>query len=144
MEIGIYATGEIVVNDTNTALTVGSGSLLVFATPMLVTLMENTAIKCIDNYLDKSLTTVGTAISVEHTRASLLGEKIVAQATLVAINGRELLFNVEARDSNGLIGKGTHKRFIVEIEKFMSKLIIKRLKLLNKLLIISTLIYVLF
>lgn len=122
LKIGKYAESEIVVSEANTALNVGSGNLIVFATPMLVALMENAAIKCIDGYLDKSFTTVGIALNIEHTKASLIGEKIVAKATLVEIKGRELLFNVEARDRSGIIGKGVHKRFIVDAEKFMNKL----------------------
>lgn len=122
LKIGLCAKSEVVVNDNNTALIVGSGSLPVFATPMMIALMENAAIKCIDGCLDKSLTTVGTAISAEHTRASLAGEKITATATLTAINDRELLFDIEVFDSNGQTGKGCHRRFIVDSEKFMHKL----------------------
>jgi predicted thioesterase len=131
MEVGISAISETVVHDSDTALYIGSGSLNVFATPMLIALMENAAIKCVDGYLDNSLTTVGTAINMEHIKASLTGEKIVARATLTAINGRELLFDVEACGDNGLTGKGIHKRFIVETEKFMNKLKEKEQKNIN-------------
>ena len=122
LEIGICTESEVVVSDTNTALNVGSGCLPIFATPMLIALMENAAVKCVDNYLDTTSTTVGIAINVEHTKASPIGEKIVAKATLIEINGRELLFDVEACGESGLIAKGKHKRFIVNVEKFMNKL----------------------
>jgi predicted thioesterase len=123
LEVGIYATTEVVVNDENTAMAVKSGCLPVFATPAMIAIMENAAVKCLAPYFDDLSTTVGTAINVEHTRASPVGTKIVATATLVEINGRELLFDVTACDSNGLIiGKGRHKRFVVIIDKFLNKI----------------------
>ncbi|MDR3286670.1 MAG: thioesterase family protein [Prevotellaceae bacterium] len=122
MELGKYAQSEAVVGTDNTAISVGSGNLPVFATPFMIALMENAAMKCVAPCLDETSATVGVAINVEHTRASKTGEKIIAKATLTAINGRELLFDVEACDNKGQIGRGTHKRFIVDIEKFMNKL----------------------
>ncbi|MDR3227389.1 MAG: thioesterase family protein [Prevotellaceae bacterium] len=122
MELGKYAQSEAIVSTDNTAINVGSGNLPVFATPSMIALMENAAMQCVAPYLDEISTTVGIALNIEHARASKTGEKIIAKATLTAIKGRELLFDVEACDSKGQIGKGTHKRFIVDIEKFMNKL----------------------
>ncbi|MDR1347034.1 MAG: thioesterase family protein [Prevotellaceae bacterium] len=122
MKVGISAQSAIIVDADNTAISIGSGSLPVFSTPSMAALMENAAVKCIDSYLDEKSATVGIALNIKHTRASAVGEKIIAKATLVAVNGRELLFDVEACDSKGTTGKGSHKRFIVESEKFMSGL----------------------
>jgi predicted thioesterase len=121
-KLGLSAQSITTVDDSNTAITVGSGSLPVFATPSMVALMENAAVKCLADFLDKAQTSVGILLNVEHIRASGIGEKIVAKATFAEINDRELLFTVEAYDSKGLTGKGIHKRFIVNAEKFMRKL----------------------
>lgn len=113
---------QIVVNNSNTALTIGSGSLNVFATPAMIALMEKAAVNCIEKQLDDTQTSVGTLINVSHIKASAIGAAITAVATLVNIDGRKLTFNVEAYDSDILIGKGTHERFVVDAQKFMSKL----------------------
>jgi predicted thioesterase len=120
--LGKSAQSEIVVDSSNTAIAIGSGSLPVFATPSLIALIENAAVKCINDCFDEASTTVGIVLNVEHTRASPIGEKIIAISTLVNINGRELSFEVEAYDSKGIVGKGRHKRFVVDVEKFMNKL----------------------
>jgi predicted thioesterase len=122
LKLGKFAESEVAVDIGNTAISIGSGNLPVFATPFMVALMENAAVKCVKGCLDETSETVGVELNIEHIRASAIGEKIVAKATLTAINGRELLFDVNAFDTNGLIGKGTHKRFIINIEKFMNKL----------------------
>ncbi|MDR0421270.1 MAG: thioesterase family protein [Prevotellaceae bacterium] len=122
IKLGLTAQSEVTVDMNNTAIHIGSGSLPVFSTPSLIALMENAAIKCIDGCFDKTLTTVGIALNIEHVKASATGEKIIAKATLVNICNRELLFELEAYDSKGMVGKGSHKRFLINIEKFMSKL----------------------
>ncbi|MDR2126713.1 MAG: dihydrolipoamide acyltransferase [Prevotellaceae bacterium] len=122
IKLGTTAQSETMVDIGNTAISIGSGSLPVFSTPSLVALMENAATKCINDCFDETQTTVGIALNIEHTRASAAGEKIIAKATLVTINGRELLFNVEAYDSKGIVGHGLHKRFVINIENFMRKL----------------------
>ncbi|MDR0754942.1 MAG: thioesterase family protein [Prevotellaceae bacterium] len=122
IKLGITAQSEVTVDIGNTAISIGSGSLPVFSTPFLVALMENAAVKCINGYLDETLTTVGIALNIEHMKASAIGEKIIAKATLVNICNRELLFDVEAYGSRGMIGKGSHKRFVINKEKFMEKL----------------------
>lgn len=122
IKTGISAQSQAIVNEKNTAQAIGSGSLEVFATPAMIALMENAATKCVTNYLDEGQTTVGTNINVAHIKASAPGDNIVATAKLIAIDGRKLTFEVEAQDNSGTIGKGTHERFIVDSEKFMSKL----------------------
>lgn len=116
-------TSRVVVNDNNTARTMGSGSLEVFATPAMIALMENAAVEAVRCDIPEGSTTVGTLMNVTHLKASKIGETIEAIATLTATEGRKLTFHVEARNANGdIIGEGTHQRFVVDIVKFMSKL----------------------
>ena len=122
LKIGMFAQGDVIVNESNTAAAIGSGSLLVFATPAMIALMENTAVKSIMDFLDKTQTTVGISLNIKHLKASTIGQKITATAKLTAIDGKKLTFTVEAHDDKDLIGEGIHERFIVDSEKFMNKL----------------------
>lgn len=121
LKTGITFTAQTVVTEQNTAKTLGSGTLDVFATPAMTALMEEAAWKCVQPYLEQGSGTVGTSLNIEHISASPIGAKISARAELAAINGRELTFNVTAQDNAGLIGKGTHTRFIIFNEKFQAK-----------------------
>lgn len=119
---GLTHTSKVTVTLDNCASAVGSGGLDVFATPSMVALMENAAMNAVAPYLPEGSTTVGSEISTTHIKPSALGAEIKATATLTAVEGRKLLFDVEARDASGTIGKGTHVRFIVDVERFMAKL----------------------
>ncbi len=122
IEKGLSASSTVTVTDKNTAITLGSGDLEVFATPAMVALMENAAAKAIAPYLAEGDSSVGTEINVTHIKASAIGAEIVASAVVVEVNGREVTFNVGARDGESLIGEGTHKRFVINAERFISKL----------------------
>ena len=119
---GLTHTSKVTVAPANCASAVGSGGLDVFATPSMVALMENAAMNAVAPFLPEGSTTVGVEINTTHIKPSALGAVIEATATLTAIEGRKLLFDVEACDAIGTIGKGTHVRFIVDIERFMAKL----------------------
>ncbi len=119
---GLEYTSEVIVAPENCASAVGSGGLEVFATPSMVALMENAAMNCVAPYLPQGSTTVGAEINTTHIRPSAPGARIKAVAHLTGVEGRKLMFCVEAYDGDCCIGKGTHVRFIVDIEKFMSKL----------------------
>ena len=119
---GLTHTSKVTVAPANCASAVGSGGLDVFATPSMVALMENAAMNAVAPFLPEGSTTVGVEINTTHIKPSALGAVIEATATLTAIEGRKLLFDVEAGDAIGTIGKGTHVRFIVDIERFMAKL----------------------
>ncbi|MGN1328993.1 MAG: thioesterase family protein [Eubacterium sp.] len=111
-----------VVNSTNTAVAVGSGSLQVYATPMMIALMEEATCNAAAPLLDEGETTVGTRISVSHDKASGMGTTVTAYAALEEIDGRRLIFSVSAKDSDGnVIGKGEIERFVVLSEKFMKR-----------------------
>ena len=122
METGLSFTTTMRVAPEVTAEYIGSGDLAVLATPAMCALMENAAMMAVATQLEEGQTTVGTALNIEHSRAAKVGEVITATAVLTEVNGRELKFNIAARDQIGLIGEGTHTRFIVSREKFMAKL----------------------
>jgi len=115
------ATATALVNKNNTAKAVGSGSLDVFATPMMISLMESAACKCLADGLEDGQTSVGTAINVEHTAASPLGAEITATAVIVGVADRKIEFEVSACDDKGEIGRGTHERYIVDVDRFMAR-----------------------
>ncbi len=112
----------ILVNSAYTAIAARSGSLEVLGTPYMIALMEKATCSACESLLDEGETTVGTAINITHNKASGLGELIKASATLKAVEGRKLTFDVIATDSKeDIIGKGTITRFVVNGERFMSK-----------------------
>ena len=123
MEITVGMKGEAFtdVEREDTALEVGSGSLLVYATPCMVALMEGAACEAIAEALDESQTTVGTALNIEHIAATPVGMEVRAEAIVTEVNGKVITFEVNAYDEAGPIGKGTHKRVIVSSQKFLDK-----------------------
>ena len=118
---GLTGTSELTVSDKDLAVNVGSGSLEVFATPVMAMLMEKAACNCIADQLENDETTVGTELNIAHSSATPEGMKVTAKAVLTAVNGRELSFEVSAEDEAGAIGSGTHKRFLVFGERFTQK-----------------------
>lgn len=122
MEKGLTYTSTTQVTPENTALTMGSGDLPVFATPAMVALMENAAMNAVKDQLEEGNSTVGASIQIVHTKPSGIGETVAVTAILEEVEGRKLSFSVTASDSKGKIGEGTHIRYIVDRERFMSKL----------------------
>lgn len=121
LEVGIKGKQEIKVTDENTALAMGSGTLKVFATPSMIALMEKTAWESVAPHLEEGSGTVGTQLNVSHLSATPLGMTVSCETELTEIDGRKLVFKVAAYDGSGLIGEGTHERFIVKNEKFQAK-----------------------
>lgn len=103
------------------AKSVGSGNVSVFATPMMIAMMEEAAAKCIAPLLEPGQTTVGTMINTSHIAATPAGMKVRAVATVTEVDGRNLTFHVEAFDEAGLIGEGVHSRVIVNRNRFEEK-----------------------
>ncbi len=126
IKVGQKGTVKDIVNDTNTAKIVGSGLLDVFATPMMVALMEKASCVAIESYLDEGMTTVGTMVNVEHLSATPIGMEITVESTVTAVDGRKISFEVIAFDEVGMIGKGIHDRFMVNAEKFTAKTYAKK------------------
>ena len=121
MQIGKKYTNTMIVEEKHLACNVGSGDLPVFATPMMMALMENAAMLCVADELENGSSTVGGQISSSHIKPTGLGKTVTATAELISAEGRKLKFKVSASDEGGLIGEGEHLRFIIDKEKFMSK-----------------------
>ncbi|MBQ3608662.1 MAG: thioesterase family protein [Bacteroidaceae bacterium] len=122
METGLTYTSTLVVSKDHVAAVMGSGDLHVFATPAMVALMENAAMLAVANHLPEGSTTVGAMMNTSHVKPSPVEETVRATAVLTAIEGRKLTFEIKAEDSKGIIGEAVHVRFVVDKEKFMSKL----------------------
>lgn len=121
IEPGLKGEAASMVVMENTAMRVGSGSVPVFATPMLVALMENAAINALEGKLSKGQTTVGTIVEIKHLAATPMGMVVRAEAELTAVEGARLTFRVEAYDQKEKVGEGTHQRFILEQARFMAR-----------------------
>lgn len=121
LNTGIKYTKTETVNENNTAAKVGSGLLPVYATPAMIALLEGACAEAVAPELDAGMTTVGTKLDIEHVAATPIGMDVTCECELVEVDRRRLVFKVEISDAAGLIGKGTHERFIVDSEKFMAK-----------------------
>ena len=110
------------VDEAVTAIKMGSGDMPVLATPAMMALMENAAMLAVADYLPEGCTTVGGPIASSHVKPSKLGDTVTATATVTSVEGKKIEFKVEAYCGDTLLGEGTHLRFIVEREKFMSRL----------------------
>ncbi len=117
----VKATVTELVTENNTATTVGSGSLAVYATPAMLALMEKAACEAVAPLLDEGATTVGTLLNVSHLAATPVGMQVSATAELISQEGRKFVFRVTASDECGVIGEGTHERFSVLSQKFTDK-----------------------
>lgn len=122
IEKGLKYTSELTVSEAVTAIMVGSGDMPVLATPMMMALMENAAMLAVANHLPEGSTTVGGHISSSHLRPSKIGDMVRAEAEVTKVDGRKIEFKVAAYSGNVVLGEGTHLRFIVDREKFLSKL----------------------
>ena len=120
LHTGLTGTANVTVTEANIAATMKSGSLAVFATAMCA-LMEEAACAAVNAHLEEGSGTVGISLNITHDRATAMGDSVTATAKLTAVDGRKLTFEVSAADSKGVIGKGTHERFIIDNEKFMAK-----------------------
>lgn len=120
LKTGIRNTKELTVTEDMTAAAAGSGGQRVFSTPHMIALMETTAWASVEPYLEEGKSTVGTHLDIAHLSASPVGAHIICESELTEIDRRKLVFNVRASDDAGLIGEGTHERFIIDIEKFMN------------------------
>lgn len=122
MEKGLTYTSTLVVSEEHVAAVMGSGDLHVYATPAMVALMENAAMLAVAEHLPEGSTTVGAMVNTSHVKPSPIGDTIKTTAVLTEIEGRKLTFSIKAEDSKGIIGEAMHVRYIVDREKFMSKL----------------------
>ncbi len=121
LTVGISNEMAREVTKENTAAALGSGMLEVFATPAMIALMEETCMKSVQPHLEEGCGTVGTGLSVHHVSATPVGMHVRCVSKLVEVDGRKLVFDIQAFDDAGLIGQGMHERFIFNNEKFFQK-----------------------
>ena len=121
VEIGIQGLAEALVEEADTAKTVGSGDLLVYATPCMVALMEGAAYESIAPYLAEGESSVGTKMEVTHLSATPVGMSVRAESVVTAVDGRKVTFSITAYDEAGEIGKASHERVIIKADRFLEK-----------------------
>ena len=121
LTVGLKGRQEVMVSEANSAKTMGSGTLDVFATPSMIALMELTAWKSVADHLDEGCGTVGILLNVTHDAPTPFGMKVWCESELVEVDGRRLVFEVAAYDEKGKIGGGRHERFVIQNEKFQVK-----------------------
>lgn len=112
---------EMEVTVDTLALTSKSGAVPVFATPNLILIMEIAAVNALEPYMEPGEVTVGTLVDVRHLAPTPVGFTVTATAKLTAIDGRRLVFHVEAHDGAEVVGAGTHERFLVDYDRFISR-----------------------
>ncbi|WP_298704007.1 thioesterase family protein [uncultured Veillonella sp.] len=120
--VGLVGTATVTVSEVNTAKTMKSGALPVFATPAMCALMEEAACAAISAHLGEGESSVGTKLTITHDAPSAVGAEIMAKAEVISVENRRISFAVWAYDGDKVIGQGSHERFIINIEKFMSKI----------------------
>ena len=124
--VGLKGRAETVVSDANTAQAACSGALPVFGTPFMCALMEEAAWKSIAPHLEEGQSTVGTRLDISHDSATPVGMKVWAESEVTEADGKRLVLKVAAYDERGLIGQGTHERFIITNDRFLAKAAQKR------------------
>ena len=126
IQTGIKGRREQTVTPEMSAARVGSGLVEVFATPMMVALIEQTCLESVLPHLEEGQGTVGTLVNVSHVAATPIGMHVWCESELTEIDRRRLVFKVKAYDECGLIGEGTHERFIIDTAKFFEKVLNKK------------------
>lgn len=121
LEVGIQGRAEALVEQEDTAKAVGSGDLLVYATPCMVALMEGAACESIAPYLAEGESSVGISMNVAHTSATPVGMEVHAESRVTAVDGRKVTFEITAFDEKGEIGRATHERVVIKAERFLEK-----------------------
>jgi len=122
LAIGLKNKVEKVVTMADTARVFGSGAAEVFATPMMIGLMEGAALGAVRDLLPEGFTTVGISINIKHLSATAVGKKVWAEAELIEVDRKRLVFKIDAYDEDKKIGEGSHERFIIDEAKFMENL----------------------
>lgn len=125
LRVGLSGTANMLVTDERLATRVGSGNVPVFASPMLIAVIEAAAVDCLDSYLPADHQSLGVHLDVAHTSPTPLGLTVTATAAIKAIDGRKITFDVSATDGVDRIGTGVHTRIIVDTARFMARIAAK-------------------
>lgn len=126
LTVGISNEITLEVTQEHTAAAMKSGTLEVFATPAMIALMEETCWKSVQPELEEGSSTVGTGITIHHLSATPVGLQVRCVSKLVEVDGRKLVFDVQVFDDAGLVGQGTHERFVIKNDAFFHKALKKR------------------
>ena len=126
IQVGMTGEKSEAVTEEKTALHLGSGGLLVYATPAMVALMEYAAVDAIDSQLPEGHASVGVELTIKHIAATPVGDTVRAEAEVTEVDGRRVTFKVAAYDSQEVIGEGTHVRFVIVVARFQQRLDKKR------------------
>lgn len=121
IKVGTKGVARTVVSTENTANRLSSGIAEVFATPMMISLMEGAAAVAVAPFLAQGESTVGTLVNVKHLAATPIGHEVRAEAEVTEVDGKRIVFKVEAYDEVEKIGEGTHERFIIDMSRFMGR-----------------------
>lgn len=121
IKINTSLTVEKTVSDDMLAKVVGSGDVSVYATPMMVALMEEASSKCLAQFLEEGETSVGIYIGTTHAAATPAGMKVKATAVITEAEGKKVSFSVTASDEKDIIGEATHQRVVLQKERFEQK-----------------------
>ncbi len=119
---GLVGEKQVLVTEALTARHLGSGRVSVLATPAMIMLMEQAALETVDHLLEPGQQTVGTRVEVRHLAATPQGMRVRIRVELREVDGRRLIFHVEAFDETEKVGEGEHERFIVTVDRFMQRL----------------------
>lgn len=121
LTVGILGNAKLTVDESNTAIALGSGTVSVLATPALIALLENAAQNSVAPFLEAGSTTVGTMVNIKHLAATPVGLNVTASSRLIELDGRRLVFEVEAKDDVEAVAAGVHERFIIKADSFMKR-----------------------
>lgn len=122
IKVGLNSIIETTAMQKDSAINYGSGAVDVYSTPAMIALLESSARNAVDLHLPKGYTTVGIKVDVKHLAATPIGSRIKASAELIEVDGKRLVFKVEAFDEVEKIGEGIHERFVIDMDKFMGRL----------------------
>ena len=115
---GLIGRAELLVGPEHTAAFVGSGRIAVLATPVMINVVEAAALNAVEHLLPAGHQSLGIHLDVSHIAATPVGLRVTARAEVVGIEGRTIIFRVEARDEVETIGSGTHQRVVVSVARF--------------------------
>lgn len=121
VEVGLRGEVELIVGDDDTAIAMRSGSVPVLATPRVIALAEEAAVRAIDGTLKANETSVGMQVQLDHLAPTATGHRVAAEATVEKVTGRRVVFTVSVNDERGLVAVGRVTRVIVDVDRFLDK-----------------------
>jgi predicted thioesterase len=121
LHVGLTASVDLSVTDSDTAAALGSGDVPVLATPRLIALCEAATLAAVSAHLDAGHTTVGSRVEIDHLAPSAVGAHITATATLAHVDRHRLVFSVAAVEGSRKVAEGTVYRTVVDRQRFIDR-----------------------